>query len=681
MAGLPAAGGGGEGPSGPALLPAGDVTFLFTDIEGSTRLASGLGAERYRVVLHRHRALVREVLRDCGGVEIDTEGDSFFVAFHDAASACAAAAGIQTALHGADWPDHGSGPLRPRVRMGLHTGEAWPSAGGYATPEVHRTARICSAAHGDQILASAACAAAAGLPPTRVRRLGDFELRGLPGATELVQIDTPGLPESFPPPSSRPRRHNLPHALKPPVDRPEDARELDRAFAVSRMVALSGLPGCGKTVFAKAWARKRLACYEHGVWYSDAGPDLGRALLDALDLRSEPLRDPMATVTDHFRDRRALLVVDGTDRLGAERRSELLLLLESCPELHLLAVGRRPIDLPGAVKRSWTCPRAPWAPRCSPGSARTAARRGRPPTAAAWPPPSRTSRPRSWRSPTSSRSLRRRRPCGGCATTRSRSSTRAGGSAPPSTTPSPRSPAPPARSSSNSPRASGARASTRSSTCAARGTAASKRSSSSWTPPSWSSSGPPWTRPSTGSPRRSAGSSPAPTRSRNRPPRPASTSPSASSTRSRSTPRACARSPYGHLLTAERPDWCPRLRAVALPGRGRGSGPAGPIRPGPPSEHRKTWRGPHPSSGHRKAWRRGSHPAAATLPGDTGGPGRRFCRTRAGGWSGPVPGVGGGWGWNHYYPAHPPCGRRASRPPCRPRRTREPRGACAMLGP
>lgn len=360
VAGLPAAAGcadeGAGGPIDPALLPAGDVTFLFTDIEGSTRLASGLGAERYRVVLHRHRALVREVLKEHGGVEIDTEGDSFFVAFHDAASACAAASGIQAALHGAHWPDHGSGPLRPRVRMGLHTGEAWPSAGGYATPEVHRTARICSAAHGDQILASAACAAAAGLPPTRVRRLGDFELRGLPGATELVQIDTPGLPESFPPPASRPRRHNLPHALKPPVERPEDARELDRAFAVSRMVALSGLPGCGKTVFAKAWARKRLACYEHGVWYSDTGPDLGRALLDALDLRSEPLRDPMATVTDHFRDRRALLVVDGADRLGAERRAELLVLLESCPELHLLAVGRRPVDLPGAVKRSLDLP-------------------------------------------------------------------------------------------------------------------------------------------------------------------------------------------------------------------------------------------------------------------------------------------------------------------------------------
>ncbi|THV32261.1 adenylate/guanylate cyclase domain-containing protein, partial [Glycomyces paridis] len=169
---------------------------MFTDIEGSTRLASGLGAERYRVVLHRHRALVREVLRATGGCEIDTEGDSFFVAFHDAADACTAAVAIQAALRAAEWPDHGAGTVRPRVRMGLHTGEAWPSAGGYATPEVHRTARICSAAHGDQILASDACAAAAGLPPHGLRRLGDFELRGLPGATELVQLTAPGLPDA-----------------------------------------------------------------------------------------------------------------------------------------------------------------------------------------------------------------------------------------------------------------------------------------------------------------------------------------------------------------------------------------------------------------------------------------------------------------------------------------------------
>jgi class 3 adenylate cyclase len=330
---------------------------MFTDIEGSTRLASGLGAERYRVVLHRHRALVREVLRETGGTEIDTEGDSFFVAFHHAADACAAAIGIQTALRAAAWPDHGpgTGSLRPRVRIGLHTGEAWPSAGGYATPEVHRTARICSAAHGDQIIASAACAAAAGLPPAAVHRLGDFALRGLPDATELVQLTAPGLPSAFPPPPVRPLTHHLPADLKTPVDRPGEYRELDRAFANHRLVSLTGLGGCGKTTLAKAWARRRLAFYEHGVWYCRGADDLGAALLEALGRRPEVFTPPLDTAVDRLREARALLVLDDIDRSHA---GEVERLLRECPDLQILAVGLRPLELPGEAKRALGLPPA-----------------------------------------------------------------------------------------------------------------------------------------------------------------------------------------------------------------------------------------------------------------------------------------------------------------------------------
>lgn len=332
-----------------APLPSGDVTFMFTDIEGSTRLASGLGAERYRVVLHRHRALVREVLRATGGTEIDTEGDSFFVAFHDAADACTAAIRIQTALRGAEWPDHDGHNLRPKVRIGLHTGEAWPSAGGYATPEVHRTARICSAAHGDQVLASADCSAAAGLPPAAVHRLGDFELRGLPDATELVQLAAPGLPTAFPPPPVRPLTHHLPADLKTPVERPDEYRELDRAFATHRLVSLTGLGGCGKTTTAKAWARRRLAFYEHGVWYCRADDDLGTALLRTLGRRPEFLRPALDTAADRLREAKALLVLDDLDRSHA---ADVERLLHNCPDVSILAVGARPLELPGEAKRA-----------------------------------------------------------------------------------------------------------------------------------------------------------------------------------------------------------------------------------------------------------------------------------------------------------------------------------------
>ncbi|WP_460496627.1 adenylate/guanylate cyclase domain-containing protein [Glycomyces tarimensis] len=337
------------------MLPAGDVTFMFTDIEGSTRLAAGLGAEPYRVVLHRHRALIREALRRHRGTEIETEGDSFFVVFDDARDAASAAVDIQTALREADWPDLGlgNGPIRPRVRMGLHTGEAWPSAGGYATPEVHRTARICSAAHGDQILASAQLAAAAGLGSRSLERLGHFELRGLPGTTELVQLHAPGLPREFPPPPIRPHRHNLPADIKAPVERPDELRELDRAFASYRLVTVTGLDGCGKTTLVRSWARRRIQVQADGVWYCRPGQDLGASLLQALGKPHDSLGRALETAIAQLRDREALLVLDDVDRSHAAAVERLL---RECPDIAILAAGVRPLELPGEAKRALQLP-------------------------------------------------------------------------------------------------------------------------------------------------------------------------------------------------------------------------------------------------------------------------------------------------------------------------------------
>lgn len=337
------------------MLPAGDVTFMFTDIEGSTRLASGLGAEPYRIVLHRHRALIREVLRYHLGIEIETEGDSFFVVFDDAARAASAAVEIQTALRCARWPDlgRGHGPIRPRVRMGLHTGEAWPSAGGYATPEVHRTARICAAAHGDQILASGQLAVAAGLGARALERLGYFELRGLPGTTELVQLCAPELPRKFPPPPIRPHRHNLPADIKAPVDRPEEYRVLDRSFDSHRLVTITGLDGCGKTTLVRAWARRRVRRHGDGVWYCRPGHDFGTALLQALGRPADTLGRPIETAIAHLRHRDALLVLDDVDRVHARTVETLL---RECPGVTILATAVRPLELPGEAKRAMHLP-------------------------------------------------------------------------------------------------------------------------------------------------------------------------------------------------------------------------------------------------------------------------------------------------------------------------------------
>ena len=124
-------------------LPYGQVTFLFTDIEGSTRLAQLLG-DGYREVLSEHRRILRSTLTSGGGVELFTEGDSYFFAFSDAAAAVTSCAAAQRALAEHPWPDAAS---RPRVRMGLHTGFAQPYGQEYTSPEVHRAARVTAAAH------------------------------------------------------------------------------------------------------------------------------------------------------------------------------------------------------------------------------------------------------------------------------------------------------------------------------------------------------------------------------------------------------------------------------------------------------------------------------------------------------------------------------------------------------
>src|SRR5579859_647557 len=175
-------------------LPSGLVTFLFTDIEGSTRLAQMLGAG-YRSMLTDHRRLLRRTVVDAGGNPLFTEGDGFFAVFPDARAALNGSAQAQRALAEHSWTE-----AKPLVRMGLHTGEAEPAAGEYATPVVHRAARIAAAAHGGQVLCSAATAEHAGDAPdgSWLLDLGLHRLRGFDDRERLYQLVSPGLPRQFP---------------------------------------------------------------------------------------------------------------------------------------------------------------------------------------------------------------------------------------------------------------------------------------------------------------------------------------------------------------------------------------------------------------------------------------------------------------------------------------------------
>jgi len=180
-----------------AELPTGTVTLLFTDVDASTELVKGLG-ERYGAVLAEHRELLRKAFADHGGVEVDTQGDSFFVAFAGARAAVAAAADAQGALAAHAWPDE----VAVQVRMGVHTGEPYPAAHGYAGVSVHRAARICTLAHGGQTLLSRSTAGIVDDdPPAGVglRDLGEHRLKDFDRPERIYQLEVEGLPAAFPP--------------------------------------------------------------------------------------------------------------------------------------------------------------------------------------------------------------------------------------------------------------------------------------------------------------------------------------------------------------------------------------------------------------------------------------------------------------------------------------------------
>ena len=347
-------------------LPSGLVTFMFTDIEGSTRMARMLG-DSYRAVLGTHRSLLRTALREQGGAELFTEGDSFFVAFGHASAAVAACVAAQRALAGYEWP----GPdTTPRVRMGLHTGWATPVAGEYASAEVHRAARVAAAAHGGQILCSEATALAADVRSPAVPRgragvadldlidLGPYRLRGFDDVERLFQIVAPGLERDFP----RPRtpgaaEHNLPVALTPFVGRRGERAELAELLRKRRLVTVTGPGGAGKTRLALAVAERSLDAYRDGVRLVDCatvtaetGPAaLPAAVSRAIGLRIEPGRPILDTLTDRCADRRMLLVLDTCDAAPTAAVTLVRRLLAACPDVTVLATGRSPLGVPGEV--------------------------------------------------------------------------------------------------------------------------------------------------------------------------------------------------------------------------------------------------------------------------------------------------------------------------------------------
>src|SRR3954451_8830424 len=220
------------------VLPGGELTFLFTDVEGSTRLLASLGT-RYLAVHAEHQALVRAAAALHDGIEVSTEGDGFFLVFRDATNAALAASEMSTAIDRHAWPEDG----RVRIRIGIHTGRAVVAAGDYVGIDVNRAARITAAANGGQILMSSATTdlirdATAGI--ASIRDVGRHRLKDV-GIEQLYRLDPAGVvADTRPPRSLEAAPSNLPAAPRLLVNRVE---ELKRAVAMldeSRLVTVTG---------------------------------------------------------------------------------------------------------------------------------------------------------------------------------------------------------------------------------------------------------------------------------------------------------------------------------------------------------------------------------------------------------------------------------------------------------
>jgi class 3 adenylate cyclase len=275
-------------------LPTGTVTFLFTDIEGSTRLLQELG-DGYAAVQGGHAAIVRRAVAEAGGVEVSTHGDAFFVAFRSPVGAVRAALAAQRELAAHDWPS--GRPLR--VRMGVHTGEGTLGGDDYVGIDVHRAARIADAAHGGQVIVSDATRALVrrALPAgASLRDLGVHHLRGLVDPERLHQLVVDGLASDFPPPRTLDARpNNLPLQLTSFVGREEEIAEVERLLGQARLLTLTGPGGSGKTRLALQVAAELLTRYQDGACFVDLSPVTDPTLVPAACSRATRWPRPAPT--------------------------------------------------------------------------------------------------------------------------------------------------------------------------------------------------------------------------------------------------------------------------------------------------------------------------------------------------------------------------------------------------
>lgn len=329
----------------------GILTFLFTDIEGSTRLWEEHPQEMERA-LARHDEIVRSAVESAGGRVIKQTGDGFQAVFSDPSKALECAAEAQKALYAEEW--QGIPPLR--VRMGLHSGQAQWRGGDYHGPTLNRCHRLMSAAHGGQILVSSTTAELVRdslSPQISLKKLGEYRLRDLLRSQVIYQVIHSNLPSHFPPIDTLSAyTHNLPVQTTNFIGRDKELHEVLRRLSASRLVVLGGAGGVGKTRLAIQVGAEALDRYAHGVWFVDLSTTqnpsfVPQAIALSLGLLEKPGQPLIDTIVDYLKPRQLLLILDNCEHLIDAVAPVVETILTEAHDVRILATSREHLRVQG----------------------------------------------------------------------------------------------------------------------------------------------------------------------------------------------------------------------------------------------------------------------------------------------------------------------------------------------
>jgi len=335
----------------PSPPPFGTVTFLFSDIEGSTERWEG-EPQAMELALARHDALMRSAIEAQGGYVFKTMGDEFCAVFPIATDAIAAALDAQRALAAEDF----SAVEGLRVRMALHTGQSAERDGDYFGPTVNRVARLVAIAHGEQVIVSGATAELLGerLPQqAQLRDLGKHRLKDLIEPEHVWQLTAAGLPDLFPPLRSLGSLpNNLPRQLTPLIGREDVLAEVEPLVREHPLVSLVGAGGVGKTRVALQVGADLLDGSGDGVWFIDLAPlsDPGLVvgtIASALGLREQPEQPIFDVLLRYLRPRRLLLILDNCEHVVEEAARIADVILRAAPQVRMLTTSREPLRIEG----------------------------------------------------------------------------------------------------------------------------------------------------------------------------------------------------------------------------------------------------------------------------------------------------------------------------------------------